>query len=341
MIEVQSYFSKVASKQTADATGPPPWQDYATRDAAVKHIPPAGDDGVATMLARELGFEFARRNGDGQKVSLNTTVVSGRAVDDDPKSTIVFYRSHVGGFGNLLEMLLEKRQPENNRVTVQSDLATVNLVHDETLCKRFSLTYVGCGSHARRPFALYENDDTLDCAYMLHLFKGLALHEHGLDVVGRNRTNVAAVRNIDSRGLWDDIKELAESMSQRWSASTKLGMGVRYIIKNFVKLTAYLDNPRVSWTNNFSERLLRQEKLMQKNALFRKTLEGRFTIDILRTVMQTALAAGLPLEQYLGFVLKADPKVVARAPELFTPHAVAKLKALLTTDDPPATEEAA
>ena len=45
-------------------------------------------------------------------------------------------------------------------------------------------------------------------------------------------------------------------MSSRWSRETKLGEGVRYITRNFAKLTAYLDDPRLELTNNFfSERM--------------------------------------------------------------------------------------
>ncbi|MBC7659452.1 MAG: hypothetical protein H7249_07060 [Chitinophagaceae bacterium] len=58
-------------------------------------------------------------------------------------------------------------------IPVQSDLATVNLVSDAELAARFEIELAGCTSHARRPFALYENYDPDACAHMLHLFRGL------------------------------------------------------------------------------------------------------------------------------------------------------------------------
>jgi len=69
--------------------------------------------------------------------------------------------------------------------------------------------------------------------------------------------NVRAVRGVDSRAHWKTIKEYAEDMCARWSPETKLGEGARYIIRNFDKLTAYLDDPRLQLTNNHSERQLR------------------------------------------------------------------------------------
>lgn len=142
--------------------------------------------------------------------------------------------------------------------------------------------------------------------------------------MGRNRSNVLAVRGTDSRATWQELRELAELMTKKWSASTKLGAAARYLIRHYDKLTAYLDDPRLELTNNFSERMLRLEKLIESASLFRRTLEGRFALDIMRSVLQTAVAAGLSPDQYLLEVLRAEPEEVAQNPELFTPLAVAE-----------------
>jgi hypothetical protein len=297
----------------------PSWYGYRTAEAAEQQLA-AGAKSLAIMLAAELGFEFERRTGDGTKKALHTTTISGRSDRDDPRSLIVLYRSHLGGFGNLLEMLLGKRSPKHKALTIQSDLATVNLVADVQLRQRFDIRYVGCASHARRPFALYEDEDPDYCAAMLHMFKGLFIHEHGLNLVGRNEQNVRAVRGVDSRAHWQEIKLLAEEMSTRWSRETKLGEGARYITRNFAKLTAYLDDPHLDLTNNFSERMLRLEKLIEASSLFRTTLEGRFALDIMRSVLQTAVAAHAPLQEYILSVLRASPADVAASPTQFTPR---------------------
>jgi hypothetical protein len=302
-----------------EAVAPPPWLGYRNVEAAQAQLG-EGAKSLAAMLAAELGFEFERRTGDGTKKALHTTTISGRSEGDDPRSLIVLYRSHLGGFGNLLEMLLCKRSPKRKALTIQSDLATVNLVADEELRRRFDIRYVGCASHARRPFALYEDEDPVYCAAMLHMFKGLFIHEHGLNLFGRNQQNVRAVRGVDSRAQWAEIKELAEEMSTHWSRETKLGEGARYITRNFAKLTAYLDDPRLELTNNFSERMLRLEKLIEASSLFRTSLEGRFALDIMRSVLQTAVAARAPLQEYILSVLRASPAEVAATPGLFTPR---------------------
>ena len=316
VLEVNRYF---AQPDNGDRELPP-WHGYRNIEAA-QELLRQGDDSLAVALASELGFEHVRRNGDGNKKALHTTTISGRSDAEDPRSLVVFYRSHLGGFGDLLQMLLRKRSPKRSALTIQSDLSTVNLVADEELRRRFTFRYAGCTSHARRPFALYEHEDPLRCSAMLHLFKGLFIHERGLDLVGRNTDNVLAVRGVDCRQLWQQINELAKDMSERWSRETKLGESARYITRNYDKLTAYLDDPRLSLTNNFSERMLRLEKLIENSSLFRTTLEGRFALDIMRSVLQTAVAARAPLQTYLLAVLRASPAEVAEDPQRFTPRA--------------------
>lgn len=317
---------------SGESTGPP-WAGYRTRETARGLIERGGETPLAPQLASELGFEFERRTGDGTKRALHTTTMSGRSVADDPRSLVVIYRSHLGGFGNLLEMLLSKRRKSARALTIQSDLATVNLVADETLRHRFDIRYVGCASHARRPFALYEHEDPDYCAAILHLFRGLFIHEYGLTLHGRNRENVLAIRGTDSRALWAEIKEYAQDMSEKWSSQTKLGEAARYVIRHFDKLTAYLDDPRLELTNNFSERMLRMEKLIEASSLFRTTLEGRFALDVMRSVLQTAVAARAPLQDYVLDVLRAPPEAVAAEPEPFTPLAWARAHA---AEAPPA-----
>jgi hypothetical protein len=288
------------------------------------------------LIGSRFGFESSRKNGDGPKEGMHTTVISGRSVAEDPNSLIVFYRSHLGSCGNLLESILQSRDERHRNLILQGDMSTTNLVTSLDLLDRFDIRAIGCSAHARRPFAVYEDEDPERCAYMLHLFLGLALHEEQLDVHGRNKDNVLAVRGTDSRELWNEILDLAKQMANKWSPATKLGAGARYIIKHFDALTAYLDDARLEPTNNLRERMLRMEKLIEGSALFRRSLEGRFALDVVRTVLQTAVASGVPVHEYLVSVLRASDDEIRTRPERFTPRAWAlehreKVNAAVTT----------
>jgi hypothetical protein len=339
VLEVSTYFAKPEADR-----GKPPWADYQTPSAAEESMrrcaaahqarsrrreegdrtakrTPDETPSLGIRIARRFGFESPRKNGDGPKEALHVTVLSGRSVADDPKSAIIFYRSHLGSCGNLLESILASRDAKLRDLFVQSDMSTTNLVAAPELLARFDIRSIGCGSHARRPFALYADEDPERCEYMLHLFLGLAIHEQQLDEFGRNRDNVLAVRGNESRGMWNDILKLAKKMADIWSRATKLGTAARYIINHFDALTAYLDDPRLEATNNLRERMLRMEKLIESSSMFRRSLEGRFVLDVVRTVLQTAVAAGVPVHEYLVSVLRANDDEIATNPSRFTPRA--------------------
>lgn len=301
-----------------------PWAHYATREQAVQALTAAAGPQPGAQLAASFGFEFARKNTAGKKVGLNTTVLSGRSDAFDPKSLIIFYRSHLGGLGNLLDTVLAQRRPDKKKLVIQSDLSTVNLVSEPKLKSQLDITLVGCLNHARRPFALHEDDDPDLCGYILHSFKGLAIFEGALDIVGRNHDNTLAVREADERQAWEAIRHGAELVTKRWARDTPLGDGARYILRHYDKLTYYLTDHRLMASNNFSERMLRLEKQIEDSALFRQTLEGRFALDIMRTVLQTAIASGVNLEAYLSWVMRMPPEVVRASPADFTPLAFAR-----------------
>jgi hypothetical protein len=342
VLEVSTHRAK-AEKASATKERPP-WADYRTPTVAEEHFlrceekkkkrlqrraegdrnarrTPDETPSLGVLIGRRLAFESPRRNGDGAKESMHTTVVSGRSVADDPKSLIVFYRSHLGSFGNLLESLLKNRNPKAKTLTLQGDLSPSNFVVDPELHAKFDIDLIGCSAHARRPFANYEDDDPVNCSHMLHLFLGLAIHEKCLKEHGRNRENVLAVRQGESRTMWSYILDLAKKMADKWSQATKLGTAARYIINHFEQLTAYLDDPRLEPNNNLRERMLRTEKLIEKSSMFRRSLEGRFVLDVVRTVLQTAVAAGVPVHQYIVTILRANHDEVARHPDRFTPRA--------------------
>jgi hypothetical protein len=340
VLEVNGYFERLKSGK-ADKSKPP-WSGYRNKAASEASIERCeqqkrerrkrraqGDReakrtadeeaSLGMLIGRHYDFESQRQDGQGAKQSLNTTVVTGRSDAKDPTSLIVFYRSHLGSFGNLLESILHSRTANHKDVIVQSDLSTTNLVRESELLNRFKFKFIGCSAHARRPFAQYEHEDPIYCSHILHLFTGIAMHEERLDAHGRNRHNVLAVRQADSRRLWESIREIAQKLEKRWSKATKLGTAARYILNHFDKLTAYLDDPRLEPTNNMRERMLRTEKLIENSSMFRKSLEGRFVLDIIRTVLQTAVAAKVPIHEYLISVLREDPDEIASNPGRYTP----------------------
>ena len=346
VLEVSSYYARMREGR-GEPSESRPWREYGTVDQAQatyrqylerkEALLARRRDGdreakrtrveeppLAVVVGRELGFESPKKSGDGPKQSLNTTVVTGRTQANDPSSLVVFYRSHIGSLGNLLEMLLARRKPKKRKLIIQADLSTTNLVTDPRLTSLFDIELVGCSAHARRPFAQYADQAPQSTAEVLALFGMLAIHEDTLDRLGRNRENTLAVRGVDSRKMWKRIKRACETLVDYWTKATPIGAAARYIIKHYARLTAYLSDPRLEATNNLRERLLRTEKLIEKSSMFRQSIEGRVVLDILRTLLQTAVAAGAGPHEYLVDVLKTAPEEIEAHPERYTPAAWAQ-----------------
>ena len=290
-------------------------------------------DPMVEAVADVLGRSFPRKDGKGPKAEINVTVVTGRTELDDPRSMIYFFRTHFGSAGNLLTKLLSDRNPKAGKVILQSDLATTNLP-DELLRARFILQMVGCTQHARRPFARYRDYDDELCDFMLKAFGMLTWVEKRIDATGRTWDNTIRLRRKFSLKIWKLIRAKAESVLQAerpdqtrghyvWPPGSKLYIGCQYIVNHFAKLTAYIDNPLIEMTNNLRERLLRGEKMLLVSSKFRKTERGRVALDIIRTVVMTATAAGVPLIQYLVWLFRNADDMNER-PQEFTPFAYAK-----------------
>jgi hypothetical protein len=343
------------------ADKPPPWASYATpalarqtrirqeearkraleqREKAQRGQDTSGDVPppkipppvkMSVLLAEIFGFASERKDGTKDKVSFNTTVLVGRANPDEPKSTIIFYRSHLGSVGNLLDRILRHRRADNRSVVVQTDLSTTNLVHPD-IAKTLDIKQAGCGAHARRPFRLHRKDDPNACHRILHFFKGFAIYDRRIALKGRNETNTLAVRRVEHRQMWEDIRSECQLLLQRWSKKTELGRAAAYVLRHYDKLTYYLNDARVEWTNNLCERMLRLEKLIAKSSYFRKSIEGRCALDIVRTILQTAIAADVDPSAYLQWVLRMPADAIASEPDAFTPWAYAKWLATRSDD---------
>ena len=134
---------------------------------------------------------------------------------------------------------------------------------------------------------------------MLSQIAGIYSHEESLDIQGRNVTNTNAVRDQCSKAIWLQLLDDAKVIKRDFSSETDLGEGARYLIRHFDELTLYLTEPKLRHTNDMSERLLRPEKQIQSLSLFRNSLAGRFALDIVRTTIQTSIAAKVNAARYL------------------------------------------
>jgi hypothetical protein len=298
---------------------------------------PGKPDPICDEIDAWLGFIQPRADGQGDKKKLNVSLLIGKT-EADPRSTIRFFRTHMGSVGNLLSKILESRTPKAGAVIFQGDLSSSNLPTPE-IRKKTNLKLAGCGAHARRPFWRYRTEDEGLCYFMLRGFLKLSRIERRIDAMGRTRENILRLRGRYGRKIWQALYNrcIAATSGQIpgpatyprgvtpniWPPDSELHVAARYVIKHFAELTLYLDHPELEYTNNAIERALRIEKLMILSSKFRKTKRGRVVLDILRTINATCTAAHVDLTGYLCFVFK-NLSETHDHPERFTPFAYAK-----------------
>lgn len=310
-----------------------------TRTKILETTEPEDQDSLAIKIQEHLGWSWQKADGSGEKETLNVSLLIGRSHNQDPRSTIRLFRTHQGSVGNLLTRLLEWRNPKSGSLIFQGDLSSTNLPSLE-LRERFEMTLAGCAAHARRPFWRYREDDGMLCYFMLRGFLSLARVEHLIDAKGRTSVNVLRYRNRYSKRFWQALynrcvaatsgtspgrftfRATNDCAADVWPPNTDLYRACMYVINHFEELTLYLNNPRLKYTNNDSERALRIEKCFLSSSKFTKTRNGRAVVDVLRTVNATCTAAGVDLTAYLRFVFK-NRHNLQEYTEKFTPYAFA------------------
>lgn len=307
-------------------------------DTVTKILEPdePGKDRLGSQIDEHLGWTAQKADGTGPKKALNVSLLVGKT-EKDPRSTIRFFRTHTGSVGNLLSQLLEWRNPRLEKLIFQGDLSSTNLPRPE-LREMFDLVIAGCGSHARRPFWKYRENDPDLCFFMLRGFLVLAQLEKRIDHFGRTSERVLKYRNRYGRMIWIALKNRCESaikgkvmsrippkigiQPRMWPPGMELNRACNYVINHFNELTLYLTVPQLHYTNNGSERALRIEKCMLNGSKFRKTRNGRAVLDVLRTINSTCTAAKIDITDYLKYVFK-NLEQMQDAPEQFTPFVVA------------------
>jgi len=293
------------------------------------------------LIDEELGWQSQRADGKGGKKSLNVSLITGRT-DKDPRSTICFFRTHLGSFGNLLSRILERRSPRSGKITIQGDLSITNLP-DKRLREVIDFEIAGCIAHCRRPFWNHREEDVGFCYYMLTGFAMLAGLEKRIDFEGRTIERILKIRRRYGRMIWQALRNRCLAAMngtrptpttdprcsiQTWPPDHPLYDAAQYLVNHYEELTRYLDNPYLEPSNNGRERGLRIEKCMLSSSKFRKTRNGRAVLDVLRTINATCTAAELDLAEYLKYVYKNLDKLIDDPGE-HTPYAVAKkLKAV-------------
>ena len=161
----------------------------------------------------------------------------------------------------------------------------------------------GCLAHARRKlFAAMEGEP--EAREALDLIRDVYLVEHVAQERGISGTPEHRVlRQAESAPLMDKLKSWLEARQGLHPPKSKLGIAIRYALRQWAELTVFLDDPSVPPDNNRSEAALRVVALGRKNFLFVGNEDAGDNIAGLYSLVATCEANGVNPIEYLRDVL--------------------------------------
>jgi transposase len=179
----------------------------------------------------------------------------------------------------------------------------------------------GCLAHVRRKLFEAREMAPDDVAIALGLILDVYRVEHDArndGIVGSDKH--LALRQARARPAMQALRAWLLEQEPRWPPKSKLGLAVRYALKQWPALTVFLDDPVVPCDNNASERALRVVALGRKNFLFVGHAEAGHNTAMLYSLVASCEANGLNPEEYLADVLlRVQTHPAGRIDELL-PH---------------------
>lgn len=179
----------------------------------------------------------------------------------------------------------------------------------QSLLKSGGMHYTldACWAHVRRKFIEAEDNEPIRSVAVVALI-GMLYH-FDKQAVGppgssERRKSLEEIRNTKSRCVVAALRE--------WSMETRgvlpnssFGKALSYMKNCFARLTAFLDDGRVSLDNNATERAIRGIVVGRKNHYGSKSKRGCEASALLYSLMESAKLAGVNPRKYLRCALDA------------------------------------
>jgi transposase len=171
------------------------------------------------------------------------------------------------------------------------------------------IIHVGCFAHARRKF--FEASKAGKAARtaeegIKHIRRLYHLED---ELRSQNLTDEAFLsqRKAKADPILNDFKKWLMKREPDILPSSLLGTAIEYTLKQWDKMTAYLESPYLTPDNNACENAIRPFVLGRKNWLFSQSPEGAESSCGIYTLIETARQNGLVAAHYLTVLFEKAP----------------------------------
>jgi hypothetical protein len=180
-------------------------------------------------------------------------------------------------------------------------------VFDASFQRNPKLIECGCNMHARRYYVKALDAGDKRAALPLAAYK--KLYEIEEEIRERDQSTKLAVREAQSKPVFDELVAWAKTHQPYEPPASKLGVAIRYLLNHRVALGRFLESGLVPIDNGAVERLHIRAALTRKNYLFAGSDAGGDRAAIAYTVLGCCRIIGINPIEYLSDVL---PKLARR-----------------------------
>jgi transposase len=180
-----------------------------------------------------------------------------------------------------------------------------------------SIRLAFCWAHMRREFFQFHASTQSPLAAEV-LARVAALYAIEAEIRGQPAEHRHRVRQERSKPIVEALHEWLHAHIGRVSGASDLAGAMRYAIRHWPGLTAFLDDGRIEMDTNTVERSIRPHTLLRKNSLFAGSDGGARHWSIAMTLIQTAKLNGIDPMAWLTDVLERMVSGRTKAHELDT-----------------------
>lgn len=180
-----------------------------------------------------------------------------------------------------------------------------------------SIRLAFCWAHMRREFFQYYASTKSPLAAEV-LARVAALYAIEAEIRGHPAEHRQRVRQERSRPIVEALHDWLHAHIGRVSGTSDLAKAIRYAIRHWPGLVAFLDDGRIEMDSNTVERAIRPHALTRKNSLFAGSDGGARHWSIAMTLIQTAKLNAIDPMAWLTDVLERIISGRTKARELHT-----------------------
>jgi transposase len=265
-----------------------------------------GDDTPVRIL--ELMKENKEKE-PGERVGMQT---SGIVVQTKEGNYIGLYMSGRKHAGENLEDLFKMRSPYLELPIQMSDALASNWSGEKERIQAV------CLAHARRKFWEIRSFYRVECEYVLERIGKIYQNEEATKEMSPEMR--LEYHQTQSSQIMEELREWMERemAEKKVEPNSSLGKAIRYYLKNYPGLSAFLRHAEAPLDNNPAERALKPAVMIRKNSYFYKTGRGADVGAIILSMITSCRLNGTNVWNWMVSVLKRSSEVSGN-PAAFLP----------------------